>query len=193
MSTDRPVGLETAVPRDLTDFSQPRQQTRQNASDADRRAFEQALVQGGADKRSDTGTTPPNPFSLLGAMAPVTLPGSTPPTNNVPGAAPLANAIAEAATRLLVGDGSSGRREVRIELKDDVLPGVTVSVHEDEGRLVAAFICANEASRERLCGCAQELADALAQSLARATLIRITTDDPDDLCPFEASSDTNPA
>jgi hypothetical protein len=104
-----------------------------------------------------------------------------------PGA--LSQGLRQAAERLLVGDGSSGRREVRIELKDEVLPGVTVCVYEDQGLLVADFVCASEPSREKLCACAQALAGELAGSLNRAVLVRVSTDDPEDPCPFEAAAD----
>ena len=102
-------------------------------------------------------------------------------------AAFLSRDLAEAADRLLVGDGSSGRREVRFELKSDVLPGVTVSVYQEAGCVVAAFACASEASREKLCAAAPGLAAELAQSLGRACLVRVTTDDPEDPCLFEVA------
>ena len=89
-------------------------------------------------------------------------------------------ALGETAGQLLVADGSQGRREVRVELKDDVLPGVSVSVYEDEGRVVADFVCANERSRERACAMAPELAAQLAQRLDRPTRVRVSTDDPED-------------
>jgi hypothetical protein len=78
---------------------------------------------------------------------------------------------------------------VRVELKDEVLPGVTVCVYEDQGLLVAAFVCASEPSREKLCACAAALAGELASSLNRAVLVRVGTDDPEDPCPFEAAAD----
>ncbi|WP_454006057.1 type III secretion HpaP family protein [Alcaligenes sp. Marseille-Q7550] len=99
----------------------------------------------------------------------------------------LARLLSVAADRLLVGDGSSGRREVRIELKADVLPGVSVSVYEEAAYLVVEFTCSRESSRDTLCRCAQQLADELAGSLRRSTAVRVHTDDPDDLCPFEAA------
>ena len=101
----------------------------------------------------------------------------------------LSQDLRQAAGRLMVGDGSSGRREVRIDLKDEILPGVTVSVYEDQGRLVADFVCASEPSREKLCACAPALAGELAGSLNRAVLVRVCTDDPEDPCPLEAAAD----
>ncbi len=88
-----------------------------------------------------------------------------------------------------MADGSQGRRQVRVELKDDVLPGVSVSVYEDGGRVIADFVCANETSRERLAAMARPLAEQLADSLARPTRVRVGTDDPEDPCLAETDAD----
>jgi len=99
----------------------------------------------------------------------------------------LARQLSDIADRLLVGDGSSGRREVRIDLKAEVLPGVSMSIYEEAARLVVEFTCVLDASRDTLCRCAQPLADQLADSLHRMTMVRVHMDDPDDLRPFEAA------
>ncbi len=99
----------------------------------------------------------------------------------------LVRHLASVADRLLVGDGSSGRREVRIDLKAEVLPGVTMSVYEEGAWLVVEFSCAQESSRDTLCRCAQQLADELVASLRRSTVLRVHTNDPDDPRPFEAA------
>lgn len=62
-----------------------------------------------------------------------------------------------------------------------------MSVYEDEGRMIADFVCAHEGSRERLCAMAPELAAQLAASLDRPTRVRVATDDPED--PRLAESD----
>lgn len=186
--TERRIGLDTGIAQGMPDLlRQGAGQARREASDADRRAFEQALAdsgEGGAAEargEADIQAATPRPFALFsGPAAPALQPADAP--------SGLAEDLAQAAERLLVGDGSSGRREVRIDLKDDVLPGVTLAVYEEEGRLVAAFTCASEASRERLNACAQALADELAQSLGRPARVRITTDDPEDPCLYEAAS-----
>jgi len=188
---DRRISLDTSIAQGMPDLGQPGAGgARREASDAERRAFERALA-GGQPQSRDDGTgqaaaavETPRPFALFGAPAgPVS--GSSGQEAAPDG---LVGELAQAADRMLVGDGSSGRREVRIDLKDDVLPGVTVSVYEDEGRLVAAFVCASEASREKLNACAQTLAGELARSLARAVLVRVSTDDPEDPCLFEAAA-----
>ncbi|MFJ3463694.1 hypothetical protein [Achromobacter spanius] len=174
MSIDRRIGLETAISQGTRNTAHSHGQAAgRQASDADRQAFEQAMSQGDAD----APPAPPasaSPFSLFGAGAGAAAVGAE-------GASPaLAQALSETATQLLVADGSQGRRQVRVALNDDVLPGVSVSVYEDEGRVVADFVCANERSRERACAMAPELAAQLAQSLDRPTRVRVSTDDPED-------------
>ncbi len=174
MSIDRRIGLETAISQGTRNAAHSDGQAAgRQASDADRQAFEQAMAQGDADAPPEPAAAA-SPFSLFGAGAPVAVADAS-------GAAQaLAQALSETAGQLLVADGSQGRRQVRVELKDDVLPGVSVSVYEDEGRVVAAFVCANEGSRERLCAMARELAAQLAQGLDRPTRVRVATDDPED-------------
>lgn len=202
MSTiDRAISLDTAIAQGMPDdlSQQPGSGgLRREASDTDRQAFERALAgkgDGGDDAAAaQDGDAPaedgmPRPFPMFGAPVSAPAAGAAPgadPAASVPSA--LSRSLAEAADRLLVGDGGNGRNEVRIDLKDEVLPGVTVSVYEDEGRLVAAFVCASENSRERLNACARALADELAESLKRAVLVRVTTDDPEDPCLHEAAS-----
>ena len=108
---------------------------------------------------------------------------------HISGDAALAQALQGSAEQLLVADGSQGRRQVRVELKDEVLPGVSVSVYEAEGRVVADFTCASETSRERLASLARPLAGQLAESLGRPTRVRVATDDPEDPCLTETDAD----
>ena len=181
MSMDRRIGLETAIPQGMGTLSNSDGHAAgRQASDADRQAFDRAM------SKSETEMAPapaaaPSPFSLFGAAAP----GAAPAGCQAQG---LARALSDSAEQLLVADGSNGRRQVRVELKDDVLPGVSVSVYEEEGRCVADFICANERSRERLCAMAPELAAQLAASLDRPTRLRVSTDDPEDPCLAETDA-----
>ncbi|MPM21010.1 hypothetical protein SDC9_67449 [bioreactor metagenome] len=92
------------------------------------------------------------------------------------------------AQRLLVGDGSSGRRAVQIQLSNDALPGVVMDVFEDAGAVVAEFTCSQESSRERLVHAAQWLADGLHASLQRTAVVRVQTDDPEDRCLIQAQA-----
>lgn len=158
-------------------------------SDTDRKAFQEALA---ADRNAAPApaaakpaadAAPPAPFALFGAARTAT----TEPAG-APAPSGLANVLSQSAEQLLVND-DGGRREVRVELKDDVFPGVSVAVFEDEGRLVAAFTCSVESSRERLAASAQTLAAELAGSLSRPARVQVQTDDPEDPCLVEASAD----
>lgn len=184
MSTiDRPFGLPPSLGQGASEHpgSEARRR-RPDAPDSDRRAIEEALSRPDDDEGDATPLSQevPRPLSLLGSAAqPVT--AVEPPIG-------LAQCLEQAADRLLVADGSNGRGpEVRIALKDEVLPGVTVSIYEGEGRLVAEFICADEQSREKLNACAPGLAQDISQALRRPVLVRVVTEDPDDPCLYEAS------
>jgi hypothetical protein len=158
-------------------------------SDTDRKAFQDALSAEAdapaAAKPLAADTAPPAPFALFGA-ARAAAPGAAAPSQSAPSG--LAGVLSQSAEQLMVND-QDGRREVRVELKDDVFPGVSVAVFEAEGRVVASFTCAVESSRERLAASAPALAAELAQSLSRATLVQVQTDDPEDPCLVEAGAD----
>jgi len=182
MSTiDRRIALDTGLTQGMPDFSQSRAGGgRREAADTDRQAFEQALTQSGDSPEGELKSPPAlQPFGLYGAPA---TPSAHPPSG-------LADSLGEAVDRLLVDDGASGGRpEVRITLRDEVMPGVTVAVYQAEGRMVASFVCANETSREKLIRCAQALADDMSRSLGQPALVQVSTDDPEDPCLFEAAA-----
>ncbi|MNK22388.1 Flagellar hook-length control protein FliK [compost metagenome] len=182
MSIDRRIGLETAISQGTRTMADSGGHAAgRQASDADRQAFERAMSQG----ETEAAPEPPaasSPFALFGANARAQVPAGDSQSES------LAQALSETAEQLLVADGSQGRRQVRVELKDDVLPGVSVSVYEEEGRTVADFTCANERSRERLCEMAPDLAAQLAESLDRPTRVRVGTDDPEDPCLAETDA-----
>lgn len=94
----------------------------------------------------------------------------------------LTPTLEQMASRLLVGDGSQGRRGVQIKLADAQLPGVVVDVFEEAGRLVARFTCSDEGSRERLGAGANWFAEGLVQRLQRDVRVEVQTDDPEDPC-----------
>lgn len=182
MSIDRRIGLDTAIAQGSGLAHSDGQAAGRGASDADRRAFEQALAQGqNDDGRAPAPPAAATPFSLFSAAA-----AAAPPAD--PPSQALAEALLGSAEQLLVADGSQGRRQVRVELKDDVLPGVSVSVYEEESRVVADFVCANEASRERLMAMARPLAEQLADSLGRDARVRVSADDPEDPCLAETDA-----
>ncbi len=145
------------------------------ADDADRHAFEHALARPDADKPSEEKERL-GPFSLLNATT------VRETMVNDTAAREISSLLSETAEHLFVGDGQSSPRQVRVELGDDVLPGVTVAIFEEEGRVVAHFSCAVERSRERLERGAVQMADELAQRLKRPVRVRVSTDDPEDPC-----------
>jgi len=204
MTTERPVGLNTGVPQGMGEYARSAQDGRREASDQDRRAFDDAMSgnrehpAGQSGEPAELARKPAGPFGLLGNRAgSPEYAGSSMAQQDGEAARAAARALSsrvasdlfDAAGRLMVADGRDGRRAVRIELKDEVLPGVAVSIFEQEGRIVAAFTCGTEASCERMCAAAQHLADELAASLARSTLVQVSTDDPDDPCLREAIGD----
>src|SRR5690606_29501676 len=85
-----------------------------------------------------------------------------------------------------VSDARSTKRQVRMRISQDVLPGVTLSVSEDAGRVVVEFVCTVESSREWLSQCAERLAGALATRLNRETRMFVRRDDPEDPCLVQA-------
>lgn len=98
----------------------------------------------------------------------------------------LAESLGHAAERLMVDSDGRGNRQVRIELKEDLLSGVSVAIQELEGRLQVDFFCSVEDSRQRLNRALSRLADTLAHRLGRDVLMRVQTDDDEDPCLQEA-------
>lgn len=177
---DRRIDLDTGVMQGMPDFSQSSAgEGRREATDTDRHAFEQALARSPDDLQKDSPAVLPPALQPFGLLDPSSKPPAEPPSD-------LADSLGEAVDRLLVGDGQDGgRREVRMTLREDVMPGVTVAVYQDESRMVASFTCSNETSREKLVRCAAKLAEDISRSLSQAALVRVSTDDPEDPCLFE--------
>lgn len=205
MNTERPIHLDLGMPAS-TAFEARTGTGAQTGSDPrdtdtlsdDAKALRSLLEQQRAAPPAGAAQPPsaPRPFDLFGQGA-AALPGQVPqqaaqPTAAATAAAPadaprgIGETLSQMAQRLLVGDGSTGRRSVQIQLADDSLPGVVVDIFEDGGRVVAQFTCTQESSRERLVRNAQWLADGLAERLAQSVSVRVQTDDPEDLCLVEA-------
>lgn len=129
----------------------------------------------------------PTHLSLFGTINELTTKaGDALQTQADPVMTELVNVINTGLQRLMVSDGSSGNRQVRMMLKEDVLPGVSVVIHEVAGRLQVDYVCSQEASRLRLNDAAPEQARVLAASLNREVLVTVQTDDEEDLCLLEA-------
>src|SRR5690606_32769096 len=114
---------------------------------ADAEAFEQEFSRVSADddespNEDDEDDKPrATPFELL----------RTPPLPFAPAAdgavhQGLPQILLETLQQLYVSDEKSPKRQVSVTLAEDVLPGVTLSVFEDGGRVVAEFTCAVEQS-----------------------------------------------
>ncbi|MBF5005582.1 hypothetical protein [Diaphorobacter caeni] len=196
MSGDRPIHLDLGMPsgsrydvghQGTDQQAQPEQRNATQLAD-DAAALRTLLDARSAPGQSGLGTPaqPPqasSPFALFGQGATCEASTSTSTgTSTHEALAGLDQTLSQMAQRLLVGDGSSGRRGVQIQLSKDSLPGVVMDVFEDAGAVVAEFTCSLEASRERLKKSAQWLADGLSQALQRPTCVRVQTDDPEDRC-----------
>jgi hypothetical protein len=181
MSTDRSIRLDVSVPdlgaRAGEGFASG--SGGQGAADSQaRERFDRAFAPP-APPPADTEAAQqiPKPFSLFGSM-----PAEPDGTDSTP-----ETRLDELLDRLMVDDGSGGK-QVRMDLKDDVLPGVSIVIQEAEGRLQVDFICRAEASRLRLNAALPGQAPQLAQRLERDVLLRVQTDDPEDPCLFEVSA-----
>ena len=210
MSTDRPINLDLGMPSsgsmdlrqgmDQQGQPQRRQGAQVEQDAANLRELLNAQRSGASATESNADAAraqqqPNSPFDLFGkqtrgpsdaasanAMANRTTPQDVP--------ANFDQTLSEMAQRLLVNDGSSGRRAVQIQLSADTLPGVVMNVSEDAGAVLAEFTCSLEASRERLARNAQWLADGLHQSLQRDVCLRVQTDDPEDRAAVEVRAGT---
>ena len=76
-------------------------------------------------------------------------------------------------SRLMVADGRQSQRGLRLELSEDVMPGVSLALFEDSGAMVAEFECRVESSFVKLSVPAQALANQLAVTLRRDTVWRV--------------------
>ena len=204
MSGDRSIHLDLGMPSGSR-YDVGHQGTDQQAQPEQRSATQLADDAAALRKLLDARSAPPgqagqsgpgipaqapqalNPFALFSQGAASAAATSTDTaTHEAP--AGLDQTLSQMAQRLLVGDGSSGRRGVQIQLSKDTLPGVVMDVFEDAGAVVAEFTCSLEASRERLNKSAQWLADGLSQALQRPTCVRVQTDDPEDRCATQAQA-----
>lgn len=185
--SERPIGLNLGMPAssafDLATGGEPGAGQKKHEGDleADARQLRQRLAGGDA---APAAQSTPKPFDLFGAGAAASVAPAVAvaPRDN----AGLGDVLSRMTRRLLVDDGSNGRRAVQMQLSDDSLPGVVMEVSEGEGALLAVFTCSNENSRERLARAAGWLADQLAGSQQRDVRLQVLADDPEDPCLVEA-------
>lgn len=187
MSTNRRIDLNVGVP----DFGAHQFQT---GAESDQRrppdkpdaAAHERFVQAMAgrslpEQASTEQVSPPTPFELLSGLQ--VAKRDTEDAHRTVEASALIGASIE---RLMVDDGQHGNRQVRMELKDHVLQGVTVAIQELNGRLQVDLICSHEPSRLLLNAAAPVQARTLAGRLQREVLLCVQTDDVEDTCLVEA-------
>ena len=124
--------------------------------------FQQTMA--GADLPPPPQDLPSGPFALFGAT---TTP--KPPAHEARVLAELSAMV----SRLMVADGRQSQRGLRLELSEDVMPGVSMALFEDSGAMVAEFECRVESSFVKLSVPAQALANQLAVTLRRDTVWRV--------------------
>lgn len=193
MRSERPLHLDVNVTSGNAFDAQP-----DTPGHADGRSQQQLADQAKSlrallDQQRSTAPAPPaaaaptaSPFDLF--APPAAAPVQPPPAAPAPSAG-LEHTLNQMASRLLVGDGSNGRRGVQIQMADEQLPGVVVDIFEDAGRLLTRFTCSHEGSRERLCAGADWFASSLAQRLQQDVRVQVQTDDPEDPCLLQVDAD----
>jgi hypothetical protein len=93
--------------------------------------------------------------------------------------AAISDWVQQAISSLQVGQGTAGNREVRFDIRPEVLPGVRVVVQESNGRVQVDFICSVEASRHVVSEIAQREASEMARRCRRDLLLRVQVEDED--------------
>lgn len=126
------------------------------------------------------------PFDLISTLSSVSEAGQAVVPDD-----PLTQIVLETVQALYVSDDHACNRQVSMVLGDSVLPGVTLSVYEDEGRIVSDFTCVSERSREWLYQFAERLVTELVRQLSRDARIYVRTGDADDLYPFQMDASTS--
>jgi len=186
MSTERRIDLNVGVPdfgarQFHTGAGNDQQRPMHSPDPQAQERFAQALSGKLPTELPPERVSPPSPFSLFGG-----LPVASRDAQDAHRTAEVASRIGASIERLMVSDGQHGNRQVRMELKDDVLQGVTVAIQEINGRLQVDFICSHEDTRLLLNAAAPEQARTLAERLQREVLLCVQTDDVDDPCSVDA-------
>ena len=168
MSTHRSIRLDVGtsnnLQRDSLNQEQSFSQTRSDADSQTQQRFEEAMQQKASD-RQETSANLPSPFSLFGAPVATQTVTTEALSNSI-------SQVEQAIEGLMVSD-QDGKHRVRIALKEDVLPGVSVNVFEADGRLVVEFCCEQEQSYQLLLKQQSELVQELANRLRKEVLMRV--------------------
>lgn len=182
----RPGASGARLAAGLGDGAATQERPARDADPRDLQRFKQAL-DAGQDPNAQEDAAQANAARLaMPSLAPSPR-AALPPAGAAPVDPHLWHEALQAVSRLLVG-ARDGRRQVRVTLDEEVLPGVSIVIDEAEGRLQVEFTCSVEASRLRLNEALPRMSPALAQRLARPVLMRTQTDDPEDPHAFEIIS-----
>jgi hypothetical protein len=190
--TERPIHLDARdIAGRMGSQAGASQQQRREPTPHEAQRFAQAMKADAVAEESAVRRAPPGapspeasadrPASAFDLMRRMSLP-ATPPAVP-PDVQQRANASMERLRqdlqnlvgRLMVGDGSSGAggRMLMMDISDEILPGVTVSVYDDAGAWVAEFRCREEAPFCLLAQRASSMASKLADELGQDAVWRV--------------------
>lgn len=190
MNTSRSIHLDVRTPDMGGQSLSPGLGQSHTSSQPDAQAqqrFEQAMSQTTDQAAPPSSEMPSQPEAPMALFVPGRLPATPALAGTESGVwRDAGRQIAEAVEQLMVDEDSRGQRQVRMDLKDEVLPGVTVAIQEAEGRLRVDFLCRHEAPRLQLNAAASAMANELAHTLRRDIWLRVQTDDDEDPRTHEA-------
>jgi hypothetical protein len=176
--SERRVGLDLGAPGTPspgTGSPGTGSQPREEADPGQAEMFRRKLAEGEQASAHGAGTQPlARPFDLFGTGAP------PPDPKGAEAAERRARVIEETVSRLLVSGGSgAGDPEVRIRMKNDLLPGAELRLVERAGRLEVDFVATDPESAAWLAAQAGTLAAEISRRLRREVRVSVRKDDYD--------------
>lgn len=166
--SDRRVGLDIGSPGTAstgtgTAGSQAREEPDQGLANM----FREKLAGGETPAGTAQGQPQMRPFDLFAHAAPAPDPGQAATERR-------AQVIEETVSRMLVSDASrGGTAEVRVRIRDDLLPGTEVRVSEQAGRLEVHFVATDPASVTWLAAQAESIAGEISRRLRRDVRVSV--------------------
>ncbi len=145
------------------------QDREQTASDDQAQSSDQG--QGEEQQEQPESAPVANPFSLFGAG--LFKPAAVAATEGKPLAPARLDDVQDSVQKLLVSQGVDGSREVRLELKAEVLPGTELRIAQHDGRLQIEFVVTDPNSLSWLTAQATSLAEKLGNRLNKQIRIRV--------------------
>jgi len=175
--SERRVGLDIGAPgtpSSGTGSPGTGSQSREEADPGLAEMFRRKLEGEQAPAPGANAPAPARPFDLFGAAAPRENPQSADAAER------RARVIEETVSRLLVSNGSdSGAPEVRIRMKNDLLPGAELRLVERGGRLEVDFVATDPESAAWLASQTETLAGEISRRLRRDVRVSVRRDDYD--------------